>query len=128
MEEEELFPDALVLAAGPWETLTLADLRDYWISTGDVEVESTLVYEFVAWNTREAVGKTRGKNSYDVEWVEMAGPENERFPTLQWGYPRQVYEQYAECTPRIRLFMTLAICDERWKAGYCGLRARLKWL
>lgn len=127
-EEENLFPAALVLALGELKTLTLGTMEEYWSLVGEVERESTVVFEFIAWNSRETVGKTGGKNSYDIEWtLSMDETGNERFPAFLLSYPKNIYEEYAQCTPRIRLFMTLIVCEDRWNAGYCAVKGRLKW-
>ena len=128
-EDDELFPAALVQVLGELQTLTLGTMEEYWTLVGEVERESTVVFEFIAWNSREPVGKTEGKNSYDMEWTPLIDKTtgNERFPAFLLSYPKNIYDEYAHCTPRIRLFMTLIVCEDRWKAGYCAVKGRLKW-
>jgi hypothetical protein len=124
----ELFPAQQVLALGELKKLSLGKMEECWRLVGDIERDSTLRFAFYAYGPRAVLGQTRGYDySYDVHWFDEHFPaqENERFPTLQIGYPRMVYEQYAEETPRVRLFMTLICCMDRWNAGYCEIREKL---
>ena len=126
-EEPELFPSKLILALGELQKLTLGRLEECWRLVGDIPYDSTLRFAFYAYGPRAILGQTSGHYSYDVRWSDKHFPaqENERFPTFQIGYPRTVYTEYAEETPRVRLFMTLVCCMERWNAGYCEIREKL---
>jgi hypothetical protein len=130
-EEEdvpELFPAQLVLhGAGKFEKLSLGKMEACWKLVCDVDYDSTLRFAFFAYGPQAVLGCTPGYYSYDVRWSDEHFPaqENERFPTLQVGYPRWVYNQYAEETSKVRLFMTLICCMERWNAGYCEIREKL---
>jgi hypothetical protein len=127
-EFPELFPAQQVLALGELKKLSLGKMEECWRLVGDIERDSTLRFAFYAYGPRAVLGQTRGYDySYDVHWFDEHFParENERFPTLQIGYPRTVYEQYADETPRVRLFMTLICCYERWNAGYCEIQEKL---
>jgi hypothetical protein len=126
-DESALFPVKLVLGLGKLEKWTLGRMQELWAFIGDMECDSTLAFEFVAHSQHTVLGSTtRGSYSYDVTWKDEAFPkeENERFPTLQLGYPRVVYNEYPEEEPRVRLFMTVVRCIERWNAGYCATRQR----
>lgn len=123
----ELFPAQLVLALGKLEKLSLGKMEECWRLVGDIEGDSTLRFAFYAYGPRAILGQTPGNYSYDVQWKDKHFPvqENERFPTLQIGYPRRMYERYADETQRVRLFMTMVCCMEWWNAGYCEIREKL---